>query len=394
MELFKSRVYLVVINGFLSILTQVLLLRFYDSELVSSLFFVFLVGNYVGLIPNINATLTTDNSNRNIYGKLLKTTVILAFFLALAASIFLFFEDLQFSVFSVLLFLSFKSIEGILRQGLLINGLIHLDFVANLILSIVKMVCLTVLILLSADIYIYLTLLAFFHGLYVFSQWFLLNKFNSELNLSIQNGVSFLELILKSKNLYLNYILYSLVGAVDKFILRNSSDNHFVFLTIITTYLGYLTVFSQQLIQSKMTIFHKSEGIEFNSFNANYLKRLNYLIAILTTFFVLFAPLYLYFLFNILLDVKYIFVIIFMSLSNYFNLLTQVLNNFLYRRGLYQVQLNATLMAAPLVLLNLFTEIIGALLITSLVSFFSNVIYFYYSKYKLNGDNVLRSYVQ
>ena len=393
-EILNAKIYFALINGIISILTQVLLYKFYDAKIVSSLFFVFLIANYVGLVPNINSSLTTENSNKCSYGQLLKSTIIISLLLSSSAAFFLLVEKIPFSLFSIFLFLGFKNVEGILRQGLLVNGIIHYDFTANVILSITKIFSLILLIYIRLDLYYYLYLIAIFQVLYVSYQWLLLKRFNTELNLSFNSGVSFFKLFIKSKSVYINYALYSLIGAVDKFILKNSSDVSFVFLTIITTYLGYLTIFSQQLVQSKMTFFHKLEDIEFTHFRINYFEQLKKIIFLITIFFVFFSPLYLYLFFNISVNFSYSFVIILLALSNYYNLLTQILNNFLYRKGLYDIQMRSTIFAAPIVLLNLFSDLIGALLVCSLVSFFTNIIYFHYSKYKLNGSNILCPNIQ
>lgn len=393
-EILKAKIHFAVINGVISILTQVLLFKFYDAKIVSSLFFVFLIANYVGLVPNINSSLTTENSNKSCYGLLLKSTIIISFILSLLAAIFLLIQKIPFSLFSIFLFLGFKNIEGILRQGLLVNGIIHYDFTANVILSFFKIFALLLLIYLRFDLYFYLYLIAIFQVIYVLYQWFLLKTFNTELNLNFNSDVSLLKLFIKSKSVYINYALYSLIGAVDKFVLKNSSDISFVFLTLITTYLGYLTLFCQQLIQSKMTFFHKLEDIEFKYFRVNYFQRLNKMIFLITTLFAIFSPLYLYIFFKISINISYSVVIILLALSNYFNLLTQILNNFLYRKGLYEIQMRSTIFAAPIVLLNCFSDLIGALLVCSLVSFFTNIIYYHYTNYKLNGSNILCPNIQ
>lgn len=177
------------------------------------------------------------------------------------------------------------------------------------------------------------------------------------------------------------------MSGFDKFFLK-SVPLDFVFVSVSITYIGYANVFCQNMLDAKSSTYIKLNDKSYSSFIRLVYKPMISIGFVTFISILLTAPIY-FFIGNI--SVTYIEIIgfLFLLFAGFFNTLTKTLNVFIYQKGNYFIQLNSTLIAFPILLLISLKGLISMILVSTLIALFSSMIYYFYTKYKINEYNLL-----
>ena len=197
--------------------------------------------------------------------------------------------------------------------------------------------------------------------------------------------------LLESRFVFLNYILYTIISSIDKFFLKNDSDS-FVFVTNCITFIGYFTILSQYIINYRISDYLSNEAISFELFYESIYKKLFKIFFLIYLLGFCAWPFYL-FICGFDINIKSYFIFFVLFISSFFNLLTRVLNIYIYRHGIYRVQLLSTLIAFPVLSLLFLIDYISVIYISVLINLLSSLIFYFYTKFKINEYNILHTHL-